>query len=206
MATKARKKKSQAKKKAKAQSTAKSTSTSKAKATSKKAGAKRRTKPKARPTKTKRRKNAMAYAVRDVGPLRLAAVVNREAPANPGAAWHAMFPLMRERGMKGQALAAFGTRDLASHAIEWYAASAVVDGGAAIDPPLEEVFVARGSYAVWTYVGPFDGLGDAWGGFTRHVANIGHVADLARPLLEIYKSDGKNSADGKPRTELCIPV
>lgn len=162
--------------------------------------------------KKKRRKQSFAYGAKSIGPLRLAAIVNRDAPANPGAAWNAMMPLMQDEsrrlsGAGTQALAAFVTQSASDpKAIQWYAASIAVDDDRPIAAPLEEVTVPQGSYAAWTYVGKYEGLGEAWGWFTGHVANIGHTIDLGRPFLEIYKSDGRSAKDKLPRTELCIPV
>lgn len=150
--------------------------------------------------RAKRRRNSFAYGVRSMGPLRLASIV----AADPASAWGAMQPLMKERGLKGQALAAFTMSD--EKTIKSYAASVVVDEGQAIEPPLVETRIDQGSYAYTSFVGPYDKLGDTWGWFVGHVRNIGHVIDMRRPCLEIYKSDGKNAADRQPKTELCVPV
>lgn len=149
---------------------------------------------------TKRGRNSFAYGVRSMGPLRLASIV----AADPASAWGAMQPLMRERGLKGQALAAFTMSD--AKTIKSYAASVVVDEGQTIEAPLVETRIDQSSYAYTSFVGPYDKLGETWGWFVGHVKNIGHTIDMSRPCLEIYKSDGKRAADKLPKTELCIPV
>jgi hypothetical protein len=72
--------------------------------------------------------------------------------------------------------------------------------------PMEEIRVDRGRYAMSTFVGPYDGLGAAWGAFTKQVTAAGHALDASRPLLEIYRDDGSKAPNKTPRTELYNPV
>jgi predicted transcriptional regulator YdeE len=191
--------------KKKSKKKSKTKSKKKSKQSTKSKPAKKKAKPKAKPKKiakkkaSRKRRNSMAYGVRTMGPLRLAAVV----AADPGAAWNAMFPLMKERALQGQALAAF---TMADGKIKSYAASVEVKEGDAIDAPLVEQRIDASSYACTSFVGTYDKLGETWAWFLEHVKNIGHTIDMSRPFLEIYTSDGKRAADGLPRTELCVPV
>lgn len=149
---------------------------------------------------TQRRRNSFAYGVRTMGPMRLATVV----ATDPGAAWNAMMPLMKERALTGQALAAFFMSE--EKTIKSYAASVEIAEGDAVEAPLVEQRIDASSYACTSFAGSFDKLGETWSWFVGHVTNIGHTIDISRPFLEIYISDGKSAADGLPRTELCIPV
>ena len=76
-------------------------------------------------------------------------------------------------------------------------------------PDSDEVTVRllpAGRYLIGTYVGPYSGLGNAWGSIGREMGRGGHRARKS-PCFELYI---KGDEDGLPEeqwvTDLCIPI
>jgi len=76
-------------------------------------------------------------------------------------------------------------------------------------PDLKDITVKTldgGKYAIGTHVGPYSGLGAAWGDIWADIEKAGHEVRNS-PCFELYISGGD---DGIPEsewvTELCIPV
>jgi len=65
--------------------------------------------------------------------------------------------------------------------------------------------IEGGLYAVGTYIGPYSGIGQAWGGF---MAQLGQMGRHSRPLpcFEIYVSDPCTTPEAELITELYEPV
>lgn len=136
--------------------------------------------------------------------LRVAALVSKSSPVDFPGTWRAFGPLIKERKLDGGAtLAAFTVKN--GH-ISWYAACIVADPSAAVAPPMQSASVGGGRYLVFSYVGGYDGMGNAWAALMKRVKAEGHEIDSSRHCLEVYKDDGSKSADRKPTTDLCVPV
>jgi AraC family transcriptional regulator len=71
---------------------------------------------------------------------------------------------------------------------------------------LTEIRLPAGRYAWTAYVGPYNGLGDAWAQFMGSwLPQSGHrVAD--RPSFEIYRSTPMDTPPEKLRTEMYLPL
>ncbi len=89
--------------------------------------------------------------------------------------------------------------ELRSHAGAVWAGGAIPDG-------LEEVVIPAGRYAVYTHVGPYDGLAAAWQELSPEaIAELG-VGWREAPALEIYLDDPGNTPEDRLRTDLCVAV
>jgi AraC family transcriptional regulator len=84
-------------------------------------------------------------------------------------------------------------------------AAIVVSEGTQLPEGLTEQVVAGRRYARATYVGPYDGLPDAWGELTTALGSTGHRRSEG-PSLEIYRSDMASTPAAELRTDLYLPV
>lgn len=66
----------------------------------------------------------------------------------------------------------------------------------------DRVAIEGGRYAVGTYVGPYDGIGEAWGDFMRSIADEG-LALADSPCFEVYLNDPMTTPAPELVTELC---
>ena len=71
---------------------------------------------------------------------------------------------------------------------------------------VEEHYIAGGTYARYSHIGPYEALGDVWSRFMGEALPAsGHmIAD--GPALEIYRSDMRTTPKEKLRTDLLVPV
>jgi len=147
---------------------------------------------------------------RAVSAMRLASVVSRRPDVDPRAVWPKLYPELRK-----QALIAPGATFLAAYladaldglgSMQWYGAAMTLQPEQRVAPPLEEVRVEAGAYAVGLHQGAYDGLPGAWGAFVRELKASGRPLDLTRPCLEIYLDDPSATPAEELRTELCVPV
>ena len=85
-------------------------------------------------------------------------------------------------------------------------AGVVLPEGVACTAGLEERVLAGGRHAVLRYVGPYDGLGGAWGWlYGPWMAQAGAHAAMA-PAFEIYLDDPSDTPPGALRTDLYAPL
>lgn len=82
----------------------------------------------------------------------------------------------------------------------------VVPDGLALPPGLGEARIPAGTYARHVYIGPFEGLGDAWSRFMGEwLPQSGHrVGD--GPAYEFYVSDMRTTPKEQLRTDLVVPL
>lgn len=70
----------------------------------------------------------------------------------------------------------------------------------------EERRLPAGSYARYTHIGSFDGLGGAWARFMGEALPASGHRMGEGPALEIYRSDMRTTPPEKLRTDLLVPV
>ena len=87
-----------------------------------------------------------------------------------------------------------------------YAGVFVPDDFVTDDPRVQLVDVAGGSYAVATHVGPYDGLGSAWGELVGKWLPASGYAFGDSPGFEVYVDDCSKVPPSEVRTEICVPV
>ncbi len=85
-------------------------------------------------------------------------------------------------------------------------AGLVVSAGTAIPPGLVEVEVPAGRYAVTTYQGPYEFLGEVWAKLREQVATKEGQPPRRGPSYEIYRNTPETAPPGKLLTELHLPV
>jgi AraC family transcriptional regulator len=128
-----------------------------------------------------------------------------------GPAFEALGRILGEAGAHGAARGWLGlyhdspettpVSELRSHA------AAVWAGGAPVPEGLETIEVPGGRYAVLTYRGAYEGLADAWRGFTPEaIAAAGGASMRYAAAMEIYVDDPQSVPPGQARTELCLAV
>lgn len=82
----------------------------------------------------------------------------------------------------------------------------VTDDFAIDDPRVHLIDVAGGSYAVYTHVGPYDGITNSWMEmYARWLPTSGYTFGDAVPF-EVYVDDCDEVPWPEVRTDLCIPV
>ena len=149
-------------------------------------------------------------ALRTFDAQRLAAFVTRRPNVDFMGAWKKLHAALGEQG-----LAPGGPRMLATFeasaldgpgSMSTYAAAMTLANGESVRAPLEELQVPAGRYATYLYVGPFEGMGAAWGRFVGALTAAGHALALERPCLERYLDDPATTAPAALRTELCVPI
>jgi AraC family transcriptional regulator len=75
------------------------------------------------------------------------------------------------------------------------------------DPTVHIVDIPGGTYAVYTHVGPFDGLGHSWGEFMgKWFPSSGYEFAGAGAPFELYVDDMETTPIEKLRTELWVGV
>jgi AraC family transcriptional regulator len=98
--------------------------------------------------------------------------------------------------------------DILSHGPEGldYLAAAFLPEGVSAPAGLDERDVPAGRYARATYIGPYDGLGAAWGEFTGEwLPSSGHEVS-GDVCYQIYRSNPDDTPAEELRTELYIPI
>jgi AraC family transcriptional regulator len=73
-------------------------------------------------------------------------------------------------------------------------------------PGVGEAHLPGGRYAVMTHVGPYSGLGPAWGRFMVALAELGLELDSRRPCFEVYQDEPGEVDESELVTVLHQPV
>ncbi len=82
----------------------------------------------------------------------------------------------------------------------------IADDFLATDPRVHIIDVVGGTYAVFTHVGPYDGISNAWMEmYSRWLPTSGYTFGVGVPF-EIYVDDCDDVPWPEVRTDLCIPV
>lgn len=153
----------------------------------------------------------MDVEITEVPAMRLAYV--RKDMTQPMEAWQELWDAVAD---PSALLSKPGVRSLAAFPVE------VVDGGpkpsqrydAAIALPEGEPVPAGLSeahnpggprFARWTYIGPYDGMGGAWGEFTSWLGSSEHQHGTG-DCFEMYMNDPRTTAPADLRTDLYIPL
>jgi AraC family transcriptional regulator len=85
-------------------------------------------------------------------------------------------------------------------------AGLVLRDDTALPPGLIELRLPAGRYAVTTYVGPYQFLGEAWANLREEVAASGTRSPQKAAAYEIYRNTPETSPAAKLITELYLPV
>jgi len=81
-------------------------------------------------------------------------------------------------------------------------AGVVVPGPVEVEPPVEIRQIEGGTYVVWTHVGHYEGLADAWFQFfVKHLPEAG-ITPRVGPCFEVYLDDPETTPWERVRTEL----
>ncbi|MCP4231074.1 MAG: GyrI-like domain-containing protein [bacterium] len=90
-----------------------------------------------------------------------------------------------------------------------YDACVTVPAGTSEDGDIGITDIPGGTYAVYTFTGKYDTIGEdigkAWGDVMGWMATSGYEFDM-RPPLEIYKETKEQFEAGEYIVDLCIPV
>jgi AraC family transcriptional regulator len=73
-------------------------------------------------------------------------------------------------------------------------------------PGVGEGHLAGGRYAIAAHVGPYSGLGPAWGRFMAAIEALGLEVDDQRPCFEVYENDPDHVDESRLVTVLHQPV
>ena len=145
----------------------------------------------------------------DVPAMRLGYI--RTDMSRPGDAWMRLIEVASAAGLTAQpntTLAAFPVEVIQgagqSPSLPYDAAFVLADD-AELPDGLEEERVPAGRFVSWTYTGPYDDMGAAWGEFTAWFGKSGHQT---RPGLcyEMYRNSPMDTAPADLRTDLYIPI
>jgi len=149
-------------------------------------------------------------AIRTFAPQRLLAFVTRSPDIQFMGAWKGLHGALGAQGITTTTpsfLAVFEASALdGPQSMATYAAAVVAPDGKSGAAPLVELSVPGGRYATYLYVGGYEGMGQAWGGFTAALMAAGHPLALQRPCLERYLNDPAVTPPAELRTELCVPI
>ncbi|MBT3069801.1 GyrI-like domain-containing protein [Rhodomicrobium sp. Az07] len=85
-------------------------------------------------------------------------------------------------------------------------AAFVVGAPMAVEPPLESAMIEGGHYAVLRFVGPYEGLGDAWAWlYSDGLSKLGRPMREG-PAFEDYVNDPMNTKPTDLVTDLYVPL
>ncbi|MCB1394814.1 MAG: AraC family transcriptional regulator [Rhodobacter sp.] len=150
------------------------------------------------------------FEIRDLPPLRLAALPHRGDYNRIDRAFETVLHLFAARGLLPQVRGVIGVfpddpaampfKDLSSHA------GFAVDEGLLIDPPLEDVRLPGGRHVVVTVTGPFSGLADAYDQlFNAWLPDSGEEpADS--PAYIAYLTDAATTPPAELVNEIRLPL
>ena len=146
----------------------------------------------------------------DLPPHRVAALPHRGAYPAVGPVFKELSDLATTRGLwpisRGLVMVACDDPDTVPEADLRSYAGILVPEDLALEPPLEEITLPPGRHAVMQYVGPYEGLRDAWG--QLYGAWMACSGETPGPgwSFEIYRNTPLDVPPEALRTDLYAPL
>ena len=153
----------------------------------------------------------MDIEITDVPALRLAYL--RKDMTHPMEAWQELMAIAGPSGVLAHTgvstLAVFPAEVLEAgpQPTQRYDAALVLPGGVPLPAGLSEDTVPGGDrYARYTYIGPYEGMGGAWGEFCARLAESEHRAASTGVCYEMYRNSPATTDPADLQTDLYIPL
>ncbi len=148
--------------------------------------------------------------IRDMPPVRLAALAHQGAYYEIGRAYGALSAIMTAQGLWPQVRGTFALyydspADVAEADLRSHAGFALAEG-VPVPEGSEEVHLPGGRHAVMTYKGPYAGLAAAWDAlYATWLPGSGEEPADAPPF-EKYLNDPSSTPPQDLLTEICVPL